>query len=171
MTTDQPAVTPDPNEFTFKAAERLVNQELVDVVVTSSQQNTDLDMCGARHAIMARNIAEDVLEYLLTQGWTPPGEVPVTSAEVPEGQVHRDEKFWNTFHAVLAEQEEAYARRKCQAAGHPELTYRTDGVPECQRCGMSGDELLLSAGFVKQGDVWVNEAGPLPQPLRFTADD
>jgi hypothetical protein len=63
------------DELTFKAAERLTTQELVDVLVTSSQQNTDLDMCDARHAIMGRNIAEDVIEYLLTQGWTPPGEL------------------------------------------------------------------------------------------------
>lgn len=70
-----PSLT-DPSEHTFRAAERLTTPELAAVVLATAQQNTDLDMCGARHAIMARNISEDVLDYLLTQGWTPPGEVP-----------------------------------------------------------------------------------------------
>jgi len=78
---DPPVGLDDPNEFTFRVAERLVTDELRAVVLTSSQHNTDLDMCGARHAIMARNIAEDLIEYLLTQGWTPPGELTDTCTQ------------------------------------------------------------------------------------------
>lgn len=61
-------------ELTFRVAERLVDDDLVTLVTESAQQNTDLDMCGARHAVMARNIAEDVLEHLLNVGWLPPDE-------------------------------------------------------------------------------------------------
>jgi hypothetical protein len=48
-------------ESTSRAAERLVTNDLIQVVNTS-----------VAHSIMGRDIAEDVIEYLLAQGWTPP---------------------------------------------------------------------------------------------------
>lgn len=61
-------------EALFEYADRLVaaDPEIAKVVLESSKQYTDLDMCGARHSIVCSAIAEDLIHYLLEAGWTPP---------------------------------------------------------------------------------------------------
>lgn len=59
------------SEPTFRAAARMVDGDLVELVGTSVAHNTDLDACDRTHRVAAREIAEDVLGHLLNHEWTP----------------------------------------------------------------------------------------------------
>jgi hypothetical protein len=60
----------------------------------------------------------------------------MTENEVPEGQVPRDVKFWNTFYAVSREQQQAWTRIECVRKGHPVVYGCGGGEPKCD-CGMN----------------------------------
>lgn len=96
-------------ERLFEYAERLVadDPEIGTVVRESTNQNTDLDACAARHAIAATPIAEDVVHYLLEAGWSPP--TPANTALLAEVAASRDlyRANWDTArtgNTVLLEQ-------------------------------------------------------------------
>lgn len=75
---------------------------------------------------------------------------------VPEDQVPRDEKFWNTYHAVQEERAVVFARLRCDDKGHVIVTTSRKSVPaKCKNCDLTGDELFIDAGYRKVGSKWV----------------
>lgn len=74
---------------------------------------------------------------------------------VPEGQVARDAKFWATHYAVQEEHERAAQILKCERDSHQIVFERKEPV-WCTNCPLTGDELMISAGFrrTKKGWKW-----------------
>lgn len=77
-------------------------------------------------------------------------------ADIPDGQVPRDEAFWRTYHAVNTEMEQRLIRYRCSRDGHPILLVTSDWSG-CETCRMPIDEVMIEIGAVRQGDNWVLE--------------
>lgn len=81
-----------------------------------------------------------------------------TEKEVPEGQVPRDVKFWNTFYAVNREQQQAWNKIKCEREGHPVTYRRARDEPKCD-CGMTRTQIAELMEKQGRGQVIRNAEG------------
>lgn len=79
-------------------------------------------------------------------------------ADVPEGQVPRNEAFWRTYHAVNAEMEERLVKYRCSRDGHSLLL--TADWSGCENCRMPMDEVMREYGAARSADGWVLECPP-----------
>ena len=73
--------------------------------------------------------------------------------EVPEGQIPRDDAFWQTYNAVNTEHAQAMARFQCSEEGHELVMGGLENW--CQRCHTPLADALREMGFIEEGDRWV----------------